>query len=133
MDNLRLFLKENKTAKENVFYRATESLRGEDNEPLLWEIRRITTREDERLRDECMSASKGFDYNLYIKKLAAASVVTPCLYNAELQDSYGVKTPEDLLEALIDSPGEYQEFVRFVQKTNGFDVTMSERVERAKN
>ncbi len=137
MDSLKLFLKENKAKAENVFYRATASLTDENGEALLWEIRRISTREDERIRIECLSEARGrgerFDFNLYLKKMAAASVVTPCLYNAELQDSYGVKSPEELLTAMIDNPGEYQEFIRFVQKVQGFDVTMEERVQRAKN
>ncbi len=136
MDNLKLFLKENKIKRENVFYRATSSLLDENGEPLAWEIRHVSTAEDERIREDCIKeAGRGgrLDFSLYVKRLAAASVVTPCLYNAQLQDSYGVRTPEALLCALIDDPGEYQEFVRFVQKTQGFDVSMEERVERAKN
>ena len=43
----------------------------------------------------------------YIQKMIVASVVMPDLYDAELQDSYGVKTPEDLLFAMVDDPGEY--------------------------
>lgn len=118
-------------------YQATSSLKDGNGEPLWWEIRRISTAEDERLRDECIREAKGkagrINSGLYLKKMAAASVVTPCLYNAALQDSYGVKTPEDLLTSLIDNPGEYQEFIKFVQKVHGFDVTMEERVQRAKN
>lgn len=137
MDSLKLFLKENKVKKENVFYRATESLRDENGDVVLWEIRHITTGEDEHIREECMRMGKErgvrVDYNLYMKKLAAASVVYPSLYNAALQDSYDVKTPEDLLTALIDNPGEYQEFLKFIQKINGFDVKITDRVNEAKN
>ena len=39
--------------------------------------------------------------SLYIQKMIVASIVTPDMYNAELQDSYGVKTPEDLLMAMV--------------------------------
>ncbi len=135
--DLRLFLKENKIKRENEFYRATESLKGEDGAALEWEIRHISTKEDERIREDCLREIKGrggrIDYSLYMRRLAAASVVYPPLYNAELQDSYGVKTPENLLTELIDDPGEYQEFIKFVQKVNGFDVSMRERVEEAKN
>ncbi len=135
MDNLKLFLKENKLKRENVFYRATESLKDESGEGVLWEIRHISTTEDEKIREECIREGKnsGIDYNLYMKKMAVRSVVYPPLYNAMLQDSYEVKTPEELIGKLIDNPGEYQEFIRFIQKLNGFDITMEKRVEQAKN
>ena len=134
MDSLKLFLNENKIKKENVFYAATESLKDEKGQAVKWEIRHISTKEDEEIREECIKKGQNrFDYNLYMKKMAVRSVVNPPLYNALLQDSYSVKTPEELLERLIDNPGEYQEFIRFIQKLNGFDITMEKRVERAKN
>lgn len=136
MDNLKLFLKENKVKRENVFYAATKNLTDENGEAVKWEIRHITTAEDEKIREDCIrDAKRGIrvDYNLYLKKLAAASVVYPPLYNAHLQDSYDVKSPEDLLFELIDNPGEYQEFLKFVQKINGFDITLKDRVDEAKN
>ena len=136
MSELKYFLKDNKVKGENVFYQATSSLPDENGEAVKWEIKRITTEEDEQLREDCMKRGKGsvrLDYGLYMKKMAVKSVVYPPLYNAVLQDSYNVNTPEELLCKLIDNPGEYQEFIRFVQKVNGFDITMEKRVEEAKN
>ena len=69
----------------------------------------------------------------YIRKMIAASVVMPDLYDAELQDSYDVKTPEDLLIAMVDDPGEYNELAAFVQKFQGFDVSFNDKVEESKN
>lgn len=69
----------------------------------------------------------------YIAKLLVASCVTPDLYDAALQDSYGVMTPEDLLYALVDDPGEYDDFAAFVQKFNGFTTSLEEKVDEAKN
>ena len=71
--------------------------------------------------------------SLYLAKTMVASIVHPNLYDADLQDSYGVKTPEDLLKEMIDDPGEYNEFAAFIQQYNGFDTTMDEKVEEAKN
>lgn len=136
MENLKLFLKENKIKKENKFFAVTESLKDENGEALKWEIRAITTSEDEKIREECIrEVKRGYkmDYNLYLKKLAAASVVYPNLYNASLQDSYGVHSPEDLLCAMVDNPGEYQELLKLVQKINGFDVKLTDKVNEAKN
>ena len=49
------------------------------------------------------------------------------------QDSYGVSTPEDLLLAMVDDPGEYNELAAFVQKFQGFDTSFDDKVEQAKN
>lgn len=136
MENLKLFLKENRIKRDNIFYAASESIKDENGEALKWELRCVSTEEDEKIREDCIRAAKRgvrMDYNLYLKKLAAASVVFPPLYNAALQDSYGVHSPEELIVKLLDKPGEYQEFCRVVQRMNGFDVSMKEKVEEAKN
>jgi len=143
MSTMSAFFKKNKIFKENVFFTATKSLCDQDGKPLKWEIRPLTTKEDERIRDDCtrevpipgkpnMYRHK-VDASAYIGKLLAASVVYPDLYDAELQDSYGVKTPEDLLKEMIDDPGEYTEFTAFIQNFNGFNVSMQEQVNEAKN
>ena len=62
-----------------------------------------------------------------------SSIVEPNLYNAELQDSYGVKTPEDLLKEMVNDPGEYNDLAAFIQQFNGFNTTMEDKVEEAKN
>ena len=73
------------------------------------------------------------DTSKYIAKMICACVVEPNLYDKELQDSYGVMTPEDLLKEMIDDPGEYQEFAAFIQEFNGFNTTLEDKVEEAKN
>lgn len=143
MSNLSLFLKKNKIQKQNTFYPATKSLVDEKGEPLLWEIKAISTAENDQLRDECTMEVpvKGkpnmyrpkVNTSKYIGKMLAASVVFPDLMNAELQDSYGVSTPEDLLKQMIDNPAEYNDFANFIQNFSGFDTSMDEKVEEAKN
>lgn len=142
MSNLNKFLKTNKIKKENTTYPATTSLLDENGKPLLWEIKHLTTKEDETIREACtfevqvtgkpnMYRPK-LDASKYLAKMAVASIVEPNLYNSELQDSYDVKTPEDLLQEMIDDPGEYQAFALFIQKFNGFN-SMQEKVDEAKN
>jgi hypothetical protein len=143
MGNLSLFLKKNKKAKTNTFYPATKSLCDEKGNPLEWEIKSLTTKESEEIRTACtteiqVAGKKGqyrpqVDTSLYISKLIAASVVFPDLYNRELQDSYGVTKPEDLLKEMVDNPTEYNAFAEFVMGFNGLDETMEEKVEEAKN
>ena len=55
------------------------------------------------------------------------------LFRSELQDSYGVADPDELLLAMVDDPGEYNELAAFVQKFQGFDVSFNDKVEDAKN
>ena len=61
------------------------------------------------------------------------SVAEPDLYDRELQDSYGVATPEDLLLAMVDDPGEYNDLAAFVQKFQGFNISFDDKVDEAKN
>lgn len=142
MSDFAKFMKANKIQKSNVKYAVTKSLCDENGSPLEWEFKHISSKENEFIRESCtvdiempgkvkMYRPK-LNSSLYLQKLIAASVVTPDLYNMELQDSYGVKTPEDLLLAMVDDPGEYSELAAFVQKLHGFQ-SFDEKVEEAKN
>lgn len=143
MSEFSRFMKKNKIAKENKFFPATKSLVDEKGKPLLWEIRALTTRENDAIRDDCMmeipipgkpNVYRGkLNVSKYIAKMLCACIVEPELHNKELQDSYGVMTPEELLKEMVDDPGEYQDFVAFVQNFNGFDTTFDDKVEEAKN
>ena len=143
MSKFAKFMKANKAVKENGFYPATKSLCDEKGNPLDWEFKHITSKENEEIREGCTIdvpvTGKPNMYrpklksSLYIQRMIAASVVTPDLYDAELQDSYGVKTPEELLLAMVDNPGEYNELAAYVQKFQGFNVSFEDKVEEAKN
>lgn len=143
MSNFSRFMKKNKIVKENTTFPATKSLVDEKGKPLEWTIKPLTTRENDDIRDACMIEVpvKGkpnvyrpkLDTSKYIAKMICACVVEPNLYDTELQDSYDVMTPEELLKEMIDDPGEYQTFASFVQGYNGFDTTLDNKVEEAKN
>ena len=142
MSNFSQFMKGNKIKKENATYAATKSLVDAEGKPLEWTIKPLTTKESEDIRDNCMIEVpvKGkpnvfrpkLDTSKYLAKMICACVVEPNLYDKELQDSYGVMTPEDLLKEMVDNPGEYQDLASFIQNFNGF-TTLEEKVEEAKN
>lgn len=143
MSKFSKFMKSNKTVKENGFYAPTRSLCDEGGKPLEWEFRHITSKENDVLRDDCtievpvtgkpnMFRPKVLS-SKYMQKMVAASVVMPDLYDKELQDSYGVTTPEELLLAMVDDPGEYNDLLAFVQRFQGFNVSFNDKVEEAKN
>lgn len=136
------FMKKNKAVKENTFYPATKSLCDENGKPLDWEIKPLTTKDVEKIRESCTSEvpvkGKPGMYrqrvsNDYTSKLIAAAVVSPNLYDADLQDSYGVTTPHELLLEMIDNPAEFADFLNFIQNYSGIDTTMDEEITEAKN
>lgn len=143
MSNFTRFMKKNKIVRENTQYAATKSLVDENGKPLEWTIQPLSTKDNERIRDECTVdvPVKGkpnvyrptLNTSKYLAKMVCACVAEPNLYDADLQDSYGVKTPEDLLQAMVDDPGEYQDFVTFIQNFNGFNTSLDDKVEEAKN
>ena len=106
MGNFNRFMKGNKIKKENVSFPATKSLVDENGKPLEWVIKPLSTTENEDIREECMIEVpvKGkpnmfrpkLNTSKYIAKMVCKCVVEPNLYDKELQDSYGVMTPEDL-------------------------------------
>lgn len=143
MSKFILFMKANKKEKENGKYAATSSLTDEKGNPLEWEFRHINSKENDEIRDSCTVDVQvtgkpnlyrpKVDTAKYIARMIVKSAVTPDLYDADLQDSYGVKSPEELLYAMVDDPGEYQDLTLWVQQFNGFTKSMDDKVEEAKN
>lgn len=142
MSNFSNFMKANKIQKQNVMHPVTKSLTDEKGEPLLWEIRPLTTKENEAIRDSCTIdvPVKGkpnlyrpkVDMNKYQTKMVCAAIVSPDLNNVELQNSYGVMSAEELIKEMVDDPAEYTDLTVFVQKISGFK-TLQEEVDEAKN
>ena len=143
MSKFALFMKQNKLQKDNEKYAPTTLLLDENGQPLEWEFRHITSKENEQLRDAAtIEVQVTGKPNLfrpktntakYIASMIVAATVFPDLYDAELQDSYGVKTPEELLYAMVDDAGEFQEFTLWMQKYQGFTKSFEDKVEEAKN
>ena len=142
MSNLSRFLAKNKIKRENEKYAPSKAFVDENGNPLEFEFRPITSKRNEAIREshtkEVPVTGKPnmfrpkLDTSAYINNLITESIVDPDLYNKELQDSYGVKTPGELLYAMIDNPGEYQDLSAWVQKFQGFD-TLEDKTKQAKN
>lgn len=117
----------------------------ENGKPVEWEIRALTSTEDDELRKTCTklkpapgkAGNRGqmvptLDSTKYMNTLVATCVVYPDLENAALQDSWKVKSPVALLQKML-TPGELSELAFEVQTLCGFDVTLDDKVEQAKN
>ena len=140
--NLSAFLAENALTVENVKFAASKRFMGDDGKPILCDIKTITGTEDEALRKSCAKRvpipgkknqyQKETDYDMYLGKLAVACTVFPDLNNKELQDSYKVMGADALLKTML-TPGEYADYVQKVQEVCGFDTSLQDEVDEAKN
>lgn len=142
MSKLSCFLKDNKSKRDNTTYIPTKAFKDENGNPIKWIIKPLSTREYDAIRDRCMKDvpvlgkpnqyTQKLDASNFNASLIAASVVEPNLNDAQLQDSYGVKTAKDLIREMIDNPGEYNDFLAFIIDYNGF-TDINDDIEEAKN
>ena len=141
MSNFAVFMAGN-TNKDEVIKYVASSRFVEKGKPVEWEIKSIDSDLDEALRKECTKKvpipgkrgqyNQETDTDKYIGKMCAACTVYPNLDNAELQDFYGVKSADALLKKML-KPGEYTEYKAKVMEINGYDMSMEELVDEAKN
>jgi hypothetical protein len=141
MTDFSVFMAGNVAKNETTKYVASKRF-AVKGKPVEWEIKAIDSDLDEALRKECtkkvpIAGKRGqfnqeTDTDKYIGKMCVACVVYPDLNNAELQDSYGVKSADALLKKML-LPGEYTELKAKVMEVNGYDMSMEELVEEAKN
>ncbi|MBB6218657.1 hypothetical protein HNQ80_004831 [Anaerosolibacter carboniphilus] len=102
----------------------------------------ITAAKGDELRKSCRKISfhKGqkiieTDQDAYMAKIIIETTMHPDFKNKELQSSWGVLGAENLLNAMkvkmLD--GEYSELFSIVSEINGYDKSMNELIEEAKN
>ena len=140
MSDFAIFMN-GKDTEETVKYVASKRF-VKDGKPVEWELKAIDSDLDEAIRKECTKrvpiVGKRGQYNMetdtdkYAGKMCVACTVYPNLNDAELQDFYKVKTPDALLKKML-KPGEYTEFKAKVMEVNGYDLSMEELVDEAKN
>ena len=142
MNDLRAFMNGNADPTPSVKFAPSKRFRMDNGDPIEWEIQPITAAQDDIIRKSCtkrvpVPGKKGafvseLDSGMYGKKQAVACTVFPPLTNAELQNSYGVMGAEELLTVML-LPGEYYDYLTKVQEVCGFNVSIGEQVEEAKN
>lgn len=152
MSNFSIFMAGNVATEEVVEYVASKRIgrpeldkKGEPTGKIIpepWKIKAIDSDLDELLRKECTKRvpvpgkrgqyNQETDTDKYIGKMCVACTVYPDLNDAELQDSYGVQGADALLKKML-KPGEYTEYKAKVMEVNGYDMSMEELVDEAKN
>lgn len=139
--SLSAFMRPNVAEIKNARFAPSPRFVGEDGTPLEWEIRCISADEYARIRSDCFiqervrgkknQMTQRLDIYAFQTRVAARCTVFPDLTNAELQDSWGVTKPEDLVGAMLIG-GEFEDYIKEVLRVNGFkDET--ELVDEAKN
>ena len=141
MSEFSVFMAGNVKPDETVKYVASKRFI-QNKKPIEWELKPVSSSLDEAIRKECtkkvpIAGKRGqytqeTDTDKYIGKLCVACTVYPNLNDAELQDSYGVKSGDELLKKML-LPGEYTEYKAKVMEVNGYDMSMEEMVDEAKN
>lgn len=141
MSEFAVFMAGNAAKDETIKYVASKRFTNK-GKPVEWELKAVDSDLDEAIRKECTKRvpivgkrgqfNQETDTDKYIGKLCVACTVYPNLNDAELQDSYGVKDGLSLLKKML-KPGEYTEFKAKVMEVNGYDMSMEELVDDAKN
>ena len=141
MSTFSAFMAGNAVKNETLKYVASKRFVAK-GKPIEREIKAIDSDLDEALRKDCTKrvpiVGKRGQYNQetdtdkYIGKMCVACTVYPNLNDVELQDSYGVKSADALLKKML-LPGEYTEYKAKVMEVNGYDMSMEELVDEAKN
>ena len=139
--SLSAFLAQNADKPEAVEYIASKRFK-ENGVPVPWKIQPVTSEVDEAIRKACTRQievpgkrgrfTKDTDFDKYLGKLAVECIVYPDLNSQELQDSYKVMGADALLKTML-KPGEYQDLLTKIQEINGYEATMDELVDEAKN
>ncbi|QIB68640.1 phage portal protein [Aminipila butyrica] len=142
MSNLNAFLNQHANRPQHTSFAVSPRFVDEEGQPVKWELRSLTQSESQKLKKECtkrvqVPGKKGIftsetDIDDLLCKMAVACTVFPNLNDVTLQDSYQVMGAENLLQEML-LPGEYGNFMEKLQEINGFDISMEDKVEEAKN
>lgn len=141
MSKFSAFMAGNVAKIENKKIVVSNRFKDENGNPIEWEIRALTNEENDEITRRAMvnvpvagqrgAYARELDQAKYSAMLLAASVVFPDLNDAELQDSYGVKTPEALINRMLYIP-EATHLAQEIAKFSNFD-TLADAVKEAKN
>ena len=131
-NSVNKFFKENRKDRKPVSVAVTKRFTDEKGEAVKWELRPISSKRMEQIRNGATNKDGKLDGVRFAMALTAASVFYPPLNDANLQDSYGVKKPEDLLYELT-YPDELDALQIEVLKLNGYGDSLGDLVNQAKN
>ncbi len=126
-----------KKVEDRVKVIVSDRFLDEDGKIVPFEIRLLSGREITKLQNSAVKSNKDmtnveFDSGEFVSSLVIACVEYPDLMDAELQDSYGVNNPRDLLDKMLTG-AEYVNLQKEIQKANGMLKDFKVLVNEAKN
>lgn len=143
MGNLNAFFRENVKVQDNTIERVISNrMLDNDGQPIKWKFKPIRYTELLDIIDkntEVKATTKdGASTSIKTKALlmdqAINTVVFPPLKNKKLQDSWGVFTPEDLLNVMLgDNNNEWKKLFDTVQELNGKGKEQDKQEKEVKN
>lgn len=137
---LKAFFMQNAEQVPNKKVVISNRFKDENGNPVEWEIKALDagTQQDIRTKAMEMKATGGkssadikMTYNTALSNILTAvnAVVFPNLNDKELQDSYGVKKPEELIGKMLLP----DEFDKLIDKIDAIKITPEDLEEEAKN
>lgn len=133
MSKIEAFFKENNKRKGNELYIASPRFRDAKGKPIPWELREIPTELMEDIKDRTkFYAESDKMMGRFAMEAVVASVVFPDLRNTELQDSYGVTDPDELLYELLNT-AELDMLKVKVLEVNGYGEDFNQLAGEVKN
>lgn len=140
-ETLTGFLKENVEIVSEVTYVASNRFKGADGKPLEWHIRVMGNKELDKVRDKFKKRvqipgtrdfKETFDSVGFTETITAEAISYPDLYSQELQDSWHVNEPVELLKEML-TPGEFMDLTNAVSEALGYEQGFKDKVEKVKN
>ncbi len=130
-NTLEMFFADKATSVQEVEYIASERFKDAEGNPIPWKLKALDCQREKTLKEQCFDKGK-FNTLKYQTLFTAECVVFPDLGNAALQDSYHVMGKVPLLESMLLA-GELNLLNLRVQQLNGYDKTINDLIEQAKN
>lgn len=135
--SLKSFFKENNIKIENVKYIASDRFKDENREVIEWELKVLDNKKVDELRNRFSSRSfvnhkEEFKFNSedFMKVFVTEAIVFPNLTDKDLQDSYGVFSPYELLQEIL-TVGELTRLTEYIN--NLHDYKAEKKVDEIKN
>lgn len=135
--SLKSFFKENNIKIENVKYIASNRFKNENGEVIEWELKVLDNKKVDELRNRFSSRSyanhkEEFKFNSeeFMKVFVTEAIVFPNLTDKDLQDSYGVFNPYELLQEIL-TVGELTRLTEYIN--NLHDYKADKKVDEIKN
>lgn len=118
---LKAFFAQNAEQIPNKKVVISERFKGEDGKPIEWELKALDAGTQQEIRSRAMemkttggkkNAAVKMAYNSALVNILTAvnAVVFPDLNDTDLQDSYGVKKPEELIGKML-LPDEFDKLI----------------------